>query len=283
MAILVYKTNCNAAASVANVAYILRDDACQIWSSQHIDIQSKSEALSYAERRQWEEDLKPLNGAAQRRNHQRMELSFVSETDPQRALEIAESFVKRKFPQARAILAAHTNTKNLHVHVWLDNRTIDENKVHLSNSQYKRLGDHWAKFTDRIYGTNNAEQFQAKRLKNIAERQELEASGRSTEIVRAQNTEWKIKKERELQNEQRTIIAGEFITSTAGRAIDQSARTIHEAVINRQLELEAFTRQSLERGSREVAEHDNATRKATQGTQITPAPKQGSNRAFRTR
>jgi hypothetical protein len=283
MAILVYKTNCNAAASVGNVSYILRDDACQIWSSQHIDIQSKSEALSYAERRQWEEDLKPLNGAAQRRNHQRMELSFVSESNPERALNIAQNFVSSKFPTARAILAVHTNTQNLHCHVWLDNRTISGNKVHLSNSQYKKLGDDWARFTDDIYGTNYAEQFQAKRLQNISERQELEASGRSTEIVRAQNIGWKFKKERELQNEQRTIIAGEFITSTASRAIDQSARTIHEAVINRQLELEAFTRQSLERGSREVAEHDNATRKATQGTQIAPAPKQGSNRAFRTR
>jgi hypothetical protein len=259
MAILVYKTNCNAAASVANVGYILRDDACQIWSSQHIDIQSKSEALSYAERRQWEEDLRPLNGAAQRRNHQRMELSFISETNPQRALEIAESFVKRKFPEARAILAAHTNTKNLHVHVWLDNRTINNKKVHLSNSQYKNLGDHWAKFTDRIYGTNNAEQFQAKRLKNIAERRELEASGRRAEIVRAQNTEWKIKKRRELEYEQGRINRGEYITAAAGRTINESARTIHEEDIRRQLELETASREVLERSSRSVVER-NVTR-----------------------
>jgi hypothetical protein len=258
MAILVYKTNCNAAASVANVSYILRASACHEWSSQHIDIQSKSEALSYAERRQWEEDLKPLNGAAQRRNHQRMELSFVSETNPQRALEIAESFVKRKFPQARAILAAHTNTKNLHVHVWLDNRTIDGNKVHLSNSQYKKLGDHWAKFTDRIYGTNHAEQFQAKRLQNIAERQELEASGRSTEIVRAQNTGWKIKKEREQEYEQGRINRGEYITAAAGRTINESTRTIHEATINRQFELEAFSREVLEPSRRNVVERNVA-------------------------
>ncbi len=261
MAILVYKTNCNAAASVANVSYILRASACHEWSSQNLELQSRTDALSYAERRQWEEDLRPLNGAAQRRNHQRMELSFVSESNPQRALEIAESFVKRKFPEARAILAVHTNTKNLHIHVWLDNRTIDGKKIHLSNSQYKGLGDHWAKFTDRIYGTNHAEQFQAKRLQNIAERRELEASGRRAEIVRAQNTEWKIKKEREQDYEQRRINRGEYITFTASRAINNSVGTIHEAVINRQLELETASREVLERSSRSVVERN-----------VTPSP-----------
>jgi hypothetical protein len=190
-----------------------------------------------------------------------MELSFVNETNPQRALEIAESFVKRKFPQSRAILAAHTNTKNLHVHVWLDNRTIDGNKVHLSNSQYKKLGDHWAKFTDRIYGTNHAEQFQAKRLQNIAERRELEASGRSTEIVRTQNTGWKIKKRRELEYEQGTINRTEHITSTASRAINESARTIHEEDIRRQLELETASREVLEPSRRSVVERN-----------VTPSP-----------
>jgi hypothetical protein len=142
--------------------------------------------------------------------------------------------------------------------VWLDNRTINNKKVHLSNSQYKNLGDHWAKFTDRIYGTNNAEQFQAKRLKNIAERQELEASGRITEIVRAQNTGWKIKKEREQEYEQGTINRGEYITAAAGRTIDESTRTIDAATINRQLELEAFNREVLERSSRSVVERNVA-------------------------
>jgi hypothetical protein len=236
----------------------LRASACHEWSSHNLELQSRTDALSYAERRQWEEDLRPLNGAAQRRNHQRMELSFVSESNPQRALEIAESFVKRKFPEARAILAVHTNTENLHVHVWLDNRTINNKKVHLSNSQYKNLGDHWAKFTDRIYGTNHAEQFQAKRLQNIAERQELQAHSRSTEIVRTQNTGWKIKKEREQEYEQRTINRGEYITAAASRTINESARTIHEATINRQFELEAFSREVLEPSRRNVVERNVA-------------------------
>jgi hypothetical protein len=283
MAILVYKTNCNAAASVANVSYILRASACHEWSSQNLELQSRTDALSYAERRQWEEDLRPLNGAAQRRNHQRMELSFVNETNPQRALEIAESFVKRKFPEARAILAAHTNTENLHVHVWLDNRTINNKKVHLSNSQYKNLGDHWAKFTDRIYGTNHAEQFQAKRLQNIAESQELQSHSRSTEIVRTQNIGWKIKKERELQNEQGRIISGERITSTASRTINESARTIHEEDINRELRLETVNRELLERSSRNMVGRDHAPSVPTKDHQGPTAPSRSRERESRSR
>jgi hypothetical protein len=238
MAILIYKSQCRAAASVANVAYILRDDACSIWSSQHIDIQSKSEALSYAEARQWEEDLRPLRAGTERRNHTRLELSFASEDNPERALEVARTFVKKNFAEARAILACHTNTANLHVHVWLDSRDINNKKLHLSNGQYKNLRNNWTKFTDRIYNENYSEQFSQVRTRPTRYEQLMS------------------RRQGEQEYEQGRINRGEYIIAAAGRTIDEAARTIDAEDIRRQFELETVSREVLERSSRSVVERD---------------------------
>jgi hypothetical protein len=240
MAVLIYKSQCRAAASVSNVAYILRDDACNIWSSQNIDIQSKSDALGYAEARQWEEELKPQRAGTERRNHTRLELSFASESNPERALEVARAFVKKNFVDARAILAVHTNTANLHVHVWIDNRDINDKRLHLSNTQYKNLRSNWTKLTDRIYNETYSEQFSQVRTRPTRHEQLM------------------ARRQGEQEYEQRRINRGEYITFTASRAIDEAGRTIDEATINRQLELETVGREVLERSSRSVVERDVA-------------------------
>jgi hypothetical protein len=240
MAILIYKSQCRAAASVANVGYILRDDACQIWSSQHIDIQSKSEALSYAEARQWEEDLRPLRAGTERRNHTRLELSFASEDNPERALEVARTFVKKNFAEARAILAVHTNTANIHVHVWLDSRDINNKRLHLSNGQYKNLRNNWTKFTDRIYNETYSEQFSQVRTRPTRHEQLM------------------ARRQGEQEYEQRRINRGEYITFTASRTINNSIGTIHAEDIRRQLELETASREVLEPSRRSVVERNVA-------------------------
>ncbi len=210
MAILIYRTNCRAAASVANVAYILRENACHVWATQNIDLHGKSEALSYAERREWEESLKPVRGGGEPRNHTRLQLSFASETNPDRAMHAARIFLKRTFPEARAILAAHTDTANLHVHIWIDNRTADNKKLHLSRSTYKNLRSNWTKFTDEIYATNYEAQF--------------------TDISRTRTTKYEQltrRKEGELNNEQGRTDYGEHIIATAERNIEQADREIN--------------------------------------------------------
>jgi hypothetical protein len=265
MAILIYKSQCRAAASVANVAYILREDACQIWSSQHIEVQSKSEALSYAEARQWEEDLRPLRAGTERRNHTRLELSFASESNPERALEVARTFVKKNFAEARAILAVHTNTANIHVHVWLDNRDINNKRLHLSNGQYKNLRNNWTKFTDRIYNETYSEQFSQVRTRPTRHEQLM------------------ARRQGEQEYEQRRINRGEYITAAAGRTINESARRIDEASINRQLELETFTRQSLERSSRSVVEGNNRRSQTAELHQIPTTPSRSGERESRSR
>jgi hypothetical protein len=228
MAILTYKTNCRGASSVANAAYILREDACAEWETHNLEeVKTKEKALSYVERRAWEEDLKPLHGT-ERRNHQRLLLTFPEESNPKEALENAKKFLKQEFPNAKAILSAHTNTANLHVHIWLDVRQSDGKKIHLTNSKYKTMDDRYAKFCDEIYGTNYAEQFKAKKLENINNRELLKSAGKENEIVRKQNLNWKNKKQGEIENEQRSINIGKYITTSASGSIDESSRRINE-------------------------------------------------------
>jgi hypothetical protein len=240
MAILIYKSQCRAAASVANVGYILREDACNIWSSQNLELLTKTDALSYAEARQWEENLKPLRAGTERRNHTRLELSFASESNPERALEVARAFVKKNFTEARAILAVHTNTANIHVHVWLDSRDINNKRLHLSNGQYKNLRNNWTKFTDRIYNETYSEQFSQVRVRPTRHEQLM------------------ARKQGEQEYEQRRINRGEHVTFTASRTIDEATRTIHAEDIRRQFELEAFSREVLEPSRRNVVERNVA-------------------------
>ncbi len=241
-----------------NVSYILREDACATWGTHNLEevISSKAGALSYAERRVWEEGMRSLHGAAERRNHQRMLLTFPEESNPDRALEAAKNFLKQEFPEAKAILAAHGNTKIMHVHVWMDNRKTDGKKIHLSNAQYKTLDDRFAKFADRLYGTNYAEQFKAKKMANISAREAFKRAGRNSEVVRKQNLTWKKRKESYNQNEQRTANIGKHITTDAGRRIVESKQRIAETEQldrrNRnQFELERIGRSGMERIGRE--------------------------------
>ncbi len=210
MAVLIYRTNCRAAASVANVAYILRENACHVWATQNIDLHSRTDALSYAERREWEESLKPVRGGGEPRNHTRLQLSFASETNPDRAMHAARIFLQRTFPEARAILAAHTDTANLHVHCWIDNRTADNKKLHVARSTYKNLRSNWTKFTDKIYAANYEAQF--------------------TDLSRVRTTKYEQlmkRKQGELNSEQGRTDYGEHIIATAERSIEQADREIN--------------------------------------------------------
>ncbi len=210
MAILIYRTNCRAAASVANVAYILRENACHVWATQNIDLHGKSEALSYAERREWEESLKPVRGGAEPRNHTRLQLSFASETNPDRAMHAARIFLKRTFPEARAILAAHTDTANLHVHIWIDNRTADNKKLHVPRAKYKNLRSDWTKFTDKIYAADYEAQF--------------------TDISRVRTTKYEQltkRKQGELDYDEGRTDYGEHLIATTERNIEQADREIN--------------------------------------------------------
>ncbi len=210
MAVLIYNDKCRPAASVANVSYILRESACHIWATQNLDLQGKTAALSYAALREWEESLRPPRRGAEPRNHSRLLLSFATETNPEQALYYARIFLKQKFPDARAILAAHTDTANLHVHIWIDNRIANGNKLHIQNSTYKNLRSSWTIFTDKIYGTNYEAEFTDRNRKRTTKHERLMK-----------------RKLGELNNDQRRIVDGERLITRTERNIERADREIN--------------------------------------------------------
>jgi hypothetical protein len=255
MAILIYKDNCRPTASVANVSYILRENACHVWATQNLDLHSKTDALSYAERREWEESFKTMRGGGELRNHTRLLLSFASETDPDRAMHAARVFFKRTFPAARAILAAHTDTANLHVHVWVDNRTDNGNKLHIQNSTYKNLRRNWTEFTDKLYGTDYQVQFTTRNRTRTTKYEQL--------MKRRQG---------ELNSEQRRINYGEHLIATAERNIEQASREINA----RAQYVANPNRQGLERQRRHADKGMDAPSPTTFNTTERPtAPSRG--------
>jgi hypothetical protein len=264
MAVLIYTTNNRAESSVGNVSYILRDDATDCWSTHNLpEVKDKTDALTYAEKRAFEEELTPLWGAAERRNHQRLELTYANETDPKIALENAKVFLEKNFPNAKIIYSSHKNTDNCHVHCWVDNRQTDNKKVHLSNSKFYKLGENWSKYCDQLYGTNYTEQFKESRKQHNQNKKD------GIEPPKAKRHE-KLKENR-LKNEQRTINAGKSIIKRAGRIVNESARKISEYQqlneYGNQLELAAIGRAGAERKRLSNAQESETRIQPPQGSE----------------
>jgi hypothetical protein len=219
MSVLIYSTNNRAAASVDNVSYILRNDAVACWAVQNIEeIKTKTDALTYAEKRAFEENLTPLWGAAERRNHHRLQLTYANETNPETALQNAKIFLENNFPEAKIIFSSHKNTANCHVHCWVDIRQTNGKKVHLKNSEFYKLGEKWSKYCDEIYKSNYTEEFKQSRKQHNQEKKEGKILPKRWE---------KLKEARE-KNEQQTISGTESIIERASRIINESARRIEQ-------------------------------------------------------
>jgi hypothetical protein len=247
MSVLNYTTNNRAEASVDNVSYILRNDAVACWSTQNLEeIKTKTDALSYAEKRAFEENLTPLWGAAERRNHHRLQLTYASEKNPEEALKNAKVFLENNFPNARIIYSSHKNTENCHVHCWVDIRQIDEKKVHLKNNQFYKLGESWSKYCDEIYKSNYTEQFKQSRKQHLQEKKN------GIEPPRAK--QGKKLKEASKKNEQQTTAGAKSIIERASFVINKSARRINELKqlneYGNKLELARIGREGSERKRR---------------------------------
>jgi hypothetical protein len=243
MAILILTTNNRAAASVDNVAYILRETATDCWSTHNIEeIRHKTDALTYATRRAFEEKLKPSRSETPR-NHMRMKLTFAEENDPKTALENSKNFLEKHFPNAKIIYSSHKDTDNCHVHCWIDNRQTDGRKVHLSNSKFYKLGENWSRYCDQLYGTNYTEQFKESRKLN----NENKKGGIEPPKVK-QNEKLK---ENQLKDEQGRITTGEQLIKRSSELINASSRRINEVQqlneYGNQLELARIGREGSER------------------------------------
>ncbi len=254
MAILKYNATPRPSASVKNVAYILREDACVQFGTINLpEIQNKIDALSYASTRRFEEELMPQRGTGIPRNHYRMVLTLPNENDPNAALKLATEFIRKEFPNTRSIVAVHQseNGSGLHCHAWIDARKTDGKKLDLG-TKYKSLDRLYSRNYDEVYGTNYTAEFAAARKFNAENK------------IPTYEKQLQILKGAQERNDERRINIGEHITTNAGRRIVESEQRIAEANLAAQwyqfqFKLGGADRQSVEqdRGEPPVASSHN--------------------------
>jgi hypothetical protein len=213
MAILKYNASPRPAASMKNVNYILRDDACIKFETINLpEIETEIDARSYAATRMIEEELMPKRGTGTPRNHHRMMITMPDETDPDAAMQLAKNFVEKEFPETRSIIAIHQseNGIGLHCHAWIDARKMDGKKLDLG-SKYATLDKLYSRIYDQTYGTNYTAEFAAAR-KFYAENQIQTRPMQLKKLVEAQE-----------RNEQNRIRSGKYIVEAAAARIDELA------------------------------------------------------------
>jgi hypothetical protein len=108
--------------------------------------------ISYAEARLDEEATKTRRGAGNARTHYRVVLSFDRNEGSSTAQELSQKWLKENFPDCRAAAAIHRDTKNTHIHIWVDSRKLDDKKLNLDNKQYRKLDESWARIYAEKYG-----------------------------------------------------------------------------------------------------------------------------------
>ncbi len=211
MAILKYNASPRPAASMKNVNYILREDACIKFEAINLpEIETEIDARSYAATRMIEEQLMPKRGTGTPRNHHRMMITMPDENDPDAAMQLAKNFVETEFPETRSIIAIHQseNGIGLHAHMWIDARKTNGKKLDLG-SKYTRLDKLYSQKYDRVYGTNYTAEFAAARKFN-AENEIPTYEKKLEKLIEAQE-----------QNDQRRIESGKSIIERAAARIDE--------------------------------------------------------------
>ncbi len=172
MSILIYKNNCNPAASAKNMEYITRDSAADSISFHNLPeleaadrIDAKSNAINYAEERQLEEECRIRgNERGTPRNHNRAVISFDRKEETATANEEIHKFLDKEFPNQRAVVSIHQDGENTHGHIWFDCRDVDtDRKTQLDPKKYRTLDERWAKQYDERYGTDYEREYKEKK------------------------------------------------------------------------------------------------------------------------
>jgi hypothetical protein len=153
----------NGNTSAANARYITRPSAT-MENNTHLYLhnlenlkgqdyrETRTNFISYAEARLDEESTKTQRGAGNPRTHYRAILSFDRNEGSGTAQELSEKWLKENFPDCRAAAAIHRDTKNTHVHVWVEARKLDDKKLRLDNKKYRQLDESWARIYAERYG-----------------------------------------------------------------------------------------------------------------------------------
>lgn len=106
----------------------------------------------YCAQREAHELSRPRRGGGETRTHYRVVLSFEEHVATGHARSMADDYLARTFPEARAIAVVHQDTDHTHVHLHLQARDVHDHKLHFSSREYSRLDRAWAEVYAREFG-----------------------------------------------------------------------------------------------------------------------------------
>ncbi len=272
MSILKFSGTANPAASSANVKYISRERACDDLSFHNIpELETRADAITYAERRAEEESERPARGGGIQRNHHRMVLSFDRSETTEAAREQAHEFMRENFPNARAIVSIHQDKKDqTHAHVWIDARGTDERKIRIDKATYKTLDERWAGQYDRTYGTDYEREYQQKKTETRAWKRDRVAGIDRPKPTRARDgmtaDKYREKDIRDLgverNDDEKRFDRDQRFTTSGQRTIDDSQRAASDA--GREIDSSIETNERAEFGISNIERAAGETVRATE-------------------
>jgi predicted nuclease with TOPRIM domain len=110
-------------------AVLVRNYPSEVTEARDYD-ELRDRLEEYAEQQEAEELQRPRRGGGETRTHYKAILSFEREIDTEQALEMADEYLDREFPDARAIAVVHQDTDNTHVHVHIQASDVHDEKLH---------------------------------------------------------------------------------------------------------------------------------------------------------
>jgi hypothetical protein len=243
-------------ASAANINYITRqnasgadDHAINLHNLDQLKGEDYRETTTnlkaFAEMRLNDEATRTKRGAGEPRTHYRAILSFDRQENTIKAGELAKEWLKENFPDARACAVVHQNTKNTHLHIWVDSRKLDDRKIHVDNKTFKNLDKSWAQIYAREYGEHYLKDHIDKKQESKKFKQEYrkaKAEGRATPPAPPRQRQNKIQNSKQQErttygfnkqsgagNDQRAIAVRPTAMRGTKQDIDKSTQAANEA------------------------------------------------------
>jgi len=109
----------------------------------------------YCEQQEAHELDRPRRGGGETRTHYRAILSFEQEIPTEQARDMADEYLDRTFPDARAVAAVHQDTDHTHVHIHIQARDADDHKLHFDRDTYRTLDHEWDDICVREFGRDH--------------------------------------------------------------------------------------------------------------------------------
>lgn len=142
-------------------AVLLRNYPAQASEARDYD-ELRERIEEYCDQQEAHELERPRRGGGETRTHYRTIVSFEQEVDTEQAREMADEYLDRTFPDARAVAAVHQDTDHTHVHIHIQARDIDDHKLHFDRETYRELDREWQDIYGREFGREHEQEHEEK-------------------------------------------------------------------------------------------------------------------------